>query len=347
MANNSFNKHSWIFLALFLSLNLIQAEESSVKEYRITDSKGPTGVVPGGTKEASPAVVGMRLIPGDHVVTGNKGRVELATKDGSVLELREKSSLKVEKVAEYQNIFALKIGKLLARFAPAPQKRKGFYLIRTPACIGAVKGTELALSVDENGAVQGGVVEGEVDFDTAENLEDYEKAEGVEESISTSASTEAIPVPAVPEISSGTTPVQTEVSTAPMVAVSTEIAQKEETIVGANGGIVVDPGQKPRKIAGIPPLLVGELVWFKSLRERIPELRSQWKDMDFPSQLKMRQEALRERVKWNVPAKYLLDLVPPSKQIPPMPRPDPFSPRAPKPDNLKVKIRLHSPIFQS
>jgi len=295
----------WLLFSLFLSLNFLQAADSPLKEYRITDSKGPTGVVPANTKEASPAVKGMMLLPGDHLVTGKKGRIELATKEGSILELKEKSSLEVQKIAEHQNIFALKIGKLLARFAPSPDKQKHFYFLRTPSCVAAVRGTELAVDVADNGGVQAGVVEGEVNFDSGQSLDEYEKS---------------------PEAEENSAPVQVEISTTPLAAAATEQAKSEELTVATNGGIIVEPGQKPRKIDNIPPVVVGELVWFTSLRERIPQLRDQWKDMDLPSKMKMRQGALRERINWSVPAKYLEALEPPSQRIQPLEKPKGVAP---------------------
>ncbi len=244
------------------------------QEYRITEVEGPVGIVPQGSKEAAPPVEGLVIAAGDRLVTGNGGRVELATKEGTVLELREHSNLEVQELSENTNGFFLSLGRLLGRFATFQKQDGGVgnYRIGTPVAVAAVRGTELALDVQEDGETQAGVVEGSVAFNPADEEALVENAEK--------------PVEEKPA---------------------------EETVVETSQGIVIKPNQPPVRMAAVPPRIVPEMKRFIHIRGRVPHLRERWKDLDPPTKRRFRQEALRRRITWEIPPRLRERLERPSR----------------------------------
>ena len=109
---------------------------------------------------------------------------------------------------------------------------------------------------------------------------------------------------------------ESPMETAPESDVAPEIS------VGPSEGIAVKPNGMPEKLPGLPPVIVSDLAWFTSVRERVPKLRDEWKDLDVPSQMKLRQQALRERITWEIPAK-----LNPAKAMPSKPAPEKISPK--------------------
>jgi hypothetical protein len=134
-------------------------------EYRIVEVEGDAGLIPQGSGEASPPVDGMTVLPGDRIVTGAKGRVQLAAQAGNVIELGEKSSLEIQNLSPEDNSFFLRVGRLLAKFSKFVESAadtRPMYNIHTPVSVAAVRGTELVVDVQESGETQTGVVEGEI-----------------------------------------------------------------------------------------------------------------------------------------------------------------------------------------
>ena len=169
--------------------------------------------------------------------------------------------------------------------------------------VAAVRGTELGIVVDENKEMQAGVVEGEVAF-----------GPDVEPSTSDVKTDEATPV----QVSSAS--VEGSSATIVMDRADDDVSassapQSGEIVVHGSQGVVYKPGVSPVKMAQIPPLVVSSLDWFQSVRARVPALREQWKELDTPSQMKLRAGALREKITWTVPAKLGDDIISPSKSM--------------------------------
>lgn len=260
------------------------------QEFRITDTSGQVAVIPKGKTTASPAKKGLPLEAGDRLVTGPKGRIEVASKEGTVLELKEKSYVRVQELSPGKTSFFLKVGRFLGKFAPSKQTGIA-YRIRTPAVVASVRGTDLAIDVTESGETQGGVAEGVVDFkkpkyDTKATMGWSDEDPRLDE--------EEMVEPVV----------ETDVSSASTVVVET------------GEGIAVKPDAAPQKLPTIPPIIVSDLAWFETVRARVPKLRDEWKDLDVPSKMKLRQQALRERLDWQIPAKLQPKAVRPEKIAP-------------------------------
>jgi hypothetical protein len=256
------------------------------QEFRITDVQGQVAIMPKGKSTASPAVKGFPLQAGDRLITGDKGRVELAAKEGTVLHLKEKSYCRVQSLEPGRSSFFVKFGRLLGRFAPS--KDTGIsYRVGTPVIVASVRGTELGVSVEDNGKTEGGVVEGVVDF--------KKPAYGPNATIDWSDEDPRWDEP------------ETAPAPSPIAAVETSSAaaqqQPQEVTVSASEGVSAEPGAWPKKMSAVPPVIVADLTWFTSVRERVPALREQWKDLDAPSKMRLRQQALRDRISWQIPAK--------------------------------------------
>lgn len=273
-------------LAALLSLTFtgvpIRAEENPILEYRVTDSEGETGFVPQGKSDVSPVKTDLVLQPGDRLLTGKSGRVEFATREGTVLELKENSSLQVDDFSSGFSKFFLRVGRLLGKFAPS-SKSIHTTNIRTPIAVAAVRGTELALAVEENGETQAGVIEGKVAFGPIE-----------------APSTEAAPNETA--VSSG--------------AVSTGPDWSEgEVVLEESQGLVIKPLQRPARLKELPPVVVKDMAWFPKIRERVPALRERWKDLPAPAKQEIREQTLRERVRWEVPPQRLRELKSPRQRM--------------------------------
>lgn len=154
----------FLFASLFLLFSPASLRASDqTSAYRITLTSGPVAVLPKGAAKASPAVVNFPLEEGDRVITGREAKVELATKEGSVIELDQNSDMEVETFSEKLERFFLRAGGFLSRLKKQLEKKaKPRYQIRTPVAVASVRGTDLALFLDEEGKLQAGVLDGEV-----------------------------------------------------------------------------------------------------------------------------------------------------------------------------------------
>jgi len=95
----------------------------------------------------------------------------------------------------------------------------------------------------------------------------------------------------------------------------------DEVIVKSSEGLVAGPDQPIVKTIEIPAILVSSLSWFPDIRSQIPTFQEQWKDMDPPSLLKLRQGVLRDTIRWQVPAALQETIAIPSEQLAPLEKP--------------------------
>lgn len=311
--------HKSFFMVLFFSG--VSFAQAPTQEFRITSVDGQVALIPKGETRASPAKPGVPLAAGDRLVTGEKGEVELASKEGTVLQLKEKTYFRLQTARSGKTSFFVKVGRFLGRFASS--KETGVSTrVRTPVVVASVRGTELAVDVAEGGETQGGVQEGVVDF----KLPKYDSKAAIGWSDEDPRLMEDDPVEAeVPDASEA-------VDAAPELEVESAVEPIDEktlndaapVTVESGQGISVKPNAMPEKLPTLPKIIVADMAWFQSVRERVPKLRDQWKDLDVPSQMKLRQQVLRERITWQLPAK-----LQPAKPAPA--RPAPAKRNVPKP----------------
>lgn len=288
---------------IWLSLMLLSLPAMAAQEFRITDAQGDAAIIPKGATAASPAKANVVLLPGDRLVTGSNGRIEVASKEGTVLEVKEKSYVKLQKQTAEKTTFFVRVGRFLGNFAKA-ERTRFTYSVRSPVITAAIRGTQLGLVVDETGETHGGVVEGTVGFFKPRPTGKM-RMKWADEDILAETDPE--------DLDDEEPVVSSETVTVPGVVDSTAtVVTRDEIPVTASEGIEAAPNSWPRKLDKIPAIVVPSLDWFTSVKDRVPKLRDQWKDLDVPSKMKMRQDALRERVSWQVPESYLKALPKPS-----------------------------------
>lgn len=251
----------FLVLSSLLAGSRLSAETDT--PYRITHVEGRVAVVPHGSSDPAPAVADFSLEPGDQVLTGDDGRIEIATQDGTVMELGQKSSLELEDSSPSVSRFFLQVGRLLARFSSERETGRA-HQVRTPVAVAAVRGTELVLDVAESGSVEAGVIEGQVALQPA-------SAAGLEQ----------------------------------------DASDWDEVLIGASEGATMEPDAAPRRLSEIPERLAPAIPRFAHIRQRVPHIRERWKSLDRPARQRLRQNALRERIKWKLP-----DRVRPAAPVP-------------------------------
>jgi len=117
---------------------------------RLTSVEGLVTVMPKGETEVVSAAAGMPIGAGDCILTGVKGRVELALSAESLIELGPVARLTVANLEERHTFIDLDLGTLVAKFHW--DKSLGRRLeIRTPAAVAIVRGTEFGVTVAESG----------------------------------------------------------------------------------------------------------------------------------------------------------------------------------------------------
>lgn len=136
--------------------------EGAAWDARITEVEGDVVLFAGGAEEGLPAEAGHPLEPGDRLETGPGSRVELALEADSVMELGPRSSFVVESLRPADSSFELSLGSFVAKLRSMLER--GYRVrVRTPTAVAAVRGTEFALAVADDGETSVGVFdEGQV-----------------------------------------------------------------------------------------------------------------------------------------------------------------------------------------
>jgi hypothetical protein len=156
-----------VFLRKIFALVLLAALASPARAEegqgatQVTSVEGDAGVLFAGSDEWVSLETDVPLETGDRVRTGNGARVEMVTPDGDALEVQDGSELEIGAAAPKESAFRLLLGGLLAKIAPDPGKK---FRVFTPVAVAAVRGTEFAVDVDEDGGSELGVSEGTVAF---------------------------------------------------------------------------------------------------------------------------------------------------------------------------------------
>ena len=121
----------------------------------ITTVKGMVEVQKAGEPAWKPAAAKMELKINDKVQTKNGAMCELTLDDGSLIKLRENSTLEINDLSEDKeakkksSIFKLLLGKLWAKVEH--QEGSKFNIV-TPTAVAGVRGTEFAIIVQRDGA---------------------------------------------------------------------------------------------------------------------------------------------------------------------------------------------------
>lgn len=149
----------FFFPLLFFALPLWAQEE---REAKIMELEGEVLIFYQGSKDWAGAETDSPLEAGDRIKTGPDSRTELSL-DGEVLfDLGENSELVLNGLALSRSSLALKAGFLLGKIQAALSKDRVLE-VRTVNAVCAVRGTELAVSLDpETSATEVGVFEGKV-----------------------------------------------------------------------------------------------------------------------------------------------------------------------------------------
>lgn len=113
----------------------------------IVDVAGEAVIIKKATKKSIHAKKGMKVIPGDSIVTGEKGSVEILYDDGNITKVAEKTKLKIEKLsiepdASRKSVLRLAFGMIKNFVADAGERRTSFE-VHTSTTVVSVAGTPL------------------------------------------------------------------------------------------------------------------------------------------------------------------------------------------------------------
>lgn len=149
---------------LLLCLLLLSATTAGAQERQVVliSVQGEATVRRSGAAAVLPAARSMRLATGDVIRTGPRGRATVLLQDGTEVRVNAGSVLLIREPAPAGGFVArlrLSAGEIWARITRGQRMA-----IETPTAIAGVRGTELNLTVAEDGAATLTVAEGEVRF---------------------------------------------------------------------------------------------------------------------------------------------------------------------------------------
>ena len=113
------------------------------------------------------AVVKAGLSIQDKVRTGNDGKCELTLDDGSLIKLRENTTMQINDLSQddstkkKSSVFMLLLGKLFAKVTPQEGSK---FEVATPAAVAGVRGTEFAITCKIDGFTDVLVFKGKIEF---------------------------------------------------------------------------------------------------------------------------------------------------------------------------------------
>jgi len=103
----------------------------------------------------------------DKVRTGNDGKCELTLDDGSLIKLRENTTMQINDLSQddstkkKSSVFMLLLGKLFAKVTPQEGSK---FEVATPAAVAGVRGTEFAITCKIDGFTDVLVFKGKIEF---------------------------------------------------------------------------------------------------------------------------------------------------------------------------------------
>ena len=153
-------------VAQLLWLALPAGSEYQRTEARLNFVKGKVEVQRSGTANWARAVLQMRVYAGDKVSTDTGGETELVLDDGSIIKLKDKSLLEIERMEKQKKpmatITSLKAvnGRVLGCIKKLASKESKFN-VSTPTAVAGIRGTVFAVVVDGD-STELDVLKGEV-----------------------------------------------------------------------------------------------------------------------------------------------------------------------------------------
>ena len=140
-------------LVMLLALPLRAEDSADADDWspRVTAVSGDVTVFEKGSEEGLPAEAETPLEDGDRIEVGEGAAAEVALEPDSLLELGEKTSFTVGSTAREASWFSLDLGSFVAKLKSFAEGRSRLE-VRTPTAVAAVRGTEFAVQVGEDGA---------------------------------------------------------------------------------------------------------------------------------------------------------------------------------------------------
>lgn len=135
---------------------------SSVHAATLSQAKGTVEVKRSGAALWTQAKSKDGVKPGDVLRTGAGSSAELSTAEGHRLQLREKTTARIDATDNGDSRFFLEVGKVRSRVAKLRGSQK--FEIRTPLAVASVRGTVFDMEVGENQVSKLFVVEGAVGY---------------------------------------------------------------------------------------------------------------------------------------------------------------------------------------
>lgn len=130
---------------------------NEVREYRLTRIEGDVLYRAAGAAGWTAAEEGITFREGDRVRTAPRGKAEIASEDGDLVELDEGAEFAADRIRKNQNSFALLVGQALFKISHQENRK---FRIKTPVMAIAIRGTEFAVYDAGDRTWESGVVEG-------------------------------------------------------------------------------------------------------------------------------------------------------------------------------------------
>ncbi len=158
-----------IALIILLLAAPVFAEPLTENQARFGVITGDVGLLTQGAMDWIEPHEGLPIEPGDHIRTGEDGRVEILLSENALWMLEPESELVTEHMDTDTGRFNLSSGTLMGkvdseRTAGTVQR----WEFNTPAAVAAIRGTEFILECSKTEGTRLGVFEGTVDLEPAE-----------------------------------------------------------------------------------------------------------------------------------------------------------------------------------
>lgn len=171
--------HCRIYLSFFFLLSFLYASHAisfadEIPAGKIIKLKGLVEVIRSGSQTAEPASIGASLNVGDTITTGTDGGASILLRDESMVQLNKDSNFTLKEVEKKAGWLKMrKVGAKLKGNPSLYQLNKGeawirnkdkdsSFEVKTPTSVAGVRGTDLDIKVEQDGATTLTVMEGMV-----------------------------------------------------------------------------------------------------------------------------------------------------------------------------------------
>lgn len=149
----------WIFVGMTMAL---AGTPASLRSAELSSTKGSVEIKKSGKAMWSQAKMKDGVTAGDVIRTGAGSSAQLSTKEGHKVDLRERTTARVDSTDNGDSRIFLEIGKLRAKVAKLRGANK--FEVRTPLAAASVRGTVFDMSVGEDQSSTLSVLEGQVAY---------------------------------------------------------------------------------------------------------------------------------------------------------------------------------------